>query len=75
MKTHCEEVIITTELRGDGQSDPYRRVVLVFSKDGTFIAENDPCLRDELRKLIPHLDSPMNKKLSDITNEMNWHQQ
>jgi hypothetical protein len=40
----CKEVIITNLLcRGKGiKSSPIRRVVQVFEKDGTLIAENDP---------------------------------
>jgi hypothetical protein len=44
MNAKCEEVIITDMfLRGKGTpSEPYRRVVQVWDKDGTLIAENDP---------------------------------
>jgi hypothetical protein len=40
-----EEVIITeNELRGKGtEESPYRRVIQVWTKDGTLIAEKDPC--------------------------------
>jgi len=43
MNAKCEEVIITDILlRGKGTpSDPYRRVVQVWAKDGTLIAEKD----------------------------------
>ena len=70
MNTHCEEVIITTELRGDGKDMPYRRVVQVFTKDGQLIAEYDPILREELMKLLPFLDSPRNKVLANLTVNM-----
>jgi hypothetical protein len=47
MNAKCEEVIITDILlRGKGTpSDPYRRVVQVWAKDGTLIAEKDEHLK------------------------------
>jgi hypothetical protein len=48
MSPHCEEVIIADVYRGKGtQDDPGRRVLQVFQKDGTFLAEHDPCTRAE----------------------------
>ena len=44
MAARCEEVIITQEKRGKGtEDDPVRLVVQVYAKDGTLIAESDPC--------------------------------
>lgn len=38
-----QEVIITLVSRGAGTSiDPCRSVTMIFTKDGEFIAENDP---------------------------------
>ncbi len=37
----CEEVIIYEETLGDGKEEPYRRLLVVRAKDGTFIAERD----------------------------------
>ena len=47
----CKEVIVTDiETRGRGvERDPVRRVIQVFEKDGTFIAEND---KDPLRFVV-----------------------
>lgn len=42
-KICVKEVIVSNrKLAGNGQDDPYRRVIEVFEKDGTLIAENDP---------------------------------
>lgn len=43
-EAHCEEVIIYEELIGEGTVEsPSRLLVVVRKKDGTFIAERDPC--------------------------------
>lgn len=36
------EVIETFETRGDGKTDPYRRVRTFWTLDGKFLAEDDP---------------------------------
>lgn len=46
MKKHkdvqvCEVIISNQLLRGNGNTEPYRRVRQVFTKDGELIAEND----------------------------------
>jgi len=37
----CEVIISTLLLRGNGKTDPYRRVTQVFTKSGDLIAEKD----------------------------------
>jgi len=42
--TYCEEVIITKITRGKGTPESVcRMVVQIYKKDGTLIAESDPC--------------------------------
>jgi hypothetical protein len=50
-KARLEEVIIVESNRGLGQdeSDPIRKVISIFRKDGTLIAEVDP-IRNEVGK-------------------------
>lgn len=49
-KVVCKEVIISTiKKRGAGTvNDPIRFITEVFEKDGTFIAEYDPCESDTI---------------------------
>ena len=48
-KVRIEEVIIIKELIGKGiEEDPYREIIVVYAKDGSFIAEKDPM--EELQK-------------------------
>ena len=47
-KVLIEEVIIIKELIGNGmEEDPYRELIVVYAKDGSFIAEEDP--REEIK--------------------------
>ena len=41
----CEEFIIVENSRGKGidKSDPCRAVIQIWTKDGTLVAESDPC--------------------------------
>lgn len=50
----CREVVITANAtRGKGVlGSPVRRIVEVWEKDGTKIAENDPC-----PELLTHMDA------------------
>lgn len=51
------QVILADELRGQGvESDPFRRVVQVFTLEGELIAEEDPCRPFGIRKESP--DAP-----------------
>lgn len=36
-------IVCTKTRRGNGEDDPYRVILEVFTKDGKKIAENDPC--------------------------------
>lgn len=49
-KVVCKEVIISTiKRRGAGTDNgPIRFITEVFEKDGTFIAEYDPCASDTI---------------------------
>jgi len=50
-EARCEEVIIYEELIGDGtEESPFRTLIVVRAKDGSFIAERETC--DTLRKKI-----------------------
>ncbi len=40
--TRVEEVIVTDDLRGDGDTTPFHRTTQVFTKDGELIAEDCP---------------------------------
>lgn len=44
-----EELIVSQVLKGKGDdADPYRNVLQLFQKDGTFVAENDPLNKTKL---------------------------
>jgi hypothetical protein len=59
MNARCEEVLITDLLiRGDGtQKNPYRRIVQVWAKDGTLIAEKDEYQTSAMPPVVVSLDA------------------
>ena len=49
------EVIICTEPRGKGtEEDPCRTVTRVYTKEGEFIAEDDPGVVPQPRDIVEH---------------------
>lgn len=70
-----EDVILSQVSRGEGKdhSDPVRSVLLVHGKDGTFIAEMDPCVNMEvLRGRLRRAEELLRQGTAGVTIDDNW---
>lgn len=82
--TYCEELIVTHASRGIGNKEyPFRRVLQIFKKDGTLLAENDSFKNDAGIDLVDILNfsrwanrnglDPLKLTKEDVANWLDNH--